>query len=251
MRLEGKSALISGGSRGIGAAIAQLFSEHGAQVVLGDLLEEEGKAVEYELQKSGAKASFVKLDVSSETSWQYAIDTVIQQSGKLDILVNNAAIRGLGGPEETTVEIWDAVMAVNMKGTFFGTKLAIAEMRKIGGGSIINMSSQMGIVGSSTSDSAYHASKGAIRIFTKSIAVQHAKEGIRVNSVHPGPILTPATKNRMSIGAGERETFLSNIPLGRIGTVQDVAYGVLYLASDESSFVTGSELVIDGGWIAQ
>ena len=251
MRLEGKSALISGGARGIGAAITQLFSKHGAQVVFGDLLEGEGKAVEYAIQKSGVNASFVKLDVVSEASWEYAIDTVVEQFGKLDILVNNAAIRGLGGPEETTVETWDAVMAVNMRGTFLGTKLAIPEMRKIGGGSIINMSSQMGVVGSNTSDSAYHASKGAIRIFTKSTAVQHAKEGIRVNSVHPGPILTPATKNRMGIGSYERETFLSNIPLGRIGTVQDVAYGVLYLASDESSFVTGSELVIDGGWIAQ
>lgn len=251
MRLKGKNALISGGARGIGASIARLFAEHGANVALGDLLEEEGKAVEAEIGRSGSGALFVTLDVSSEESWQRAIATTVEQFTRLDILVNNAAIRGEGGTEDTTQETWDAVMAVNVRGVFLGTKMAIREMRRVGGGSIINISSQMGIVGSSTSDSAYHASKGAIRTFTKSAAVRHAKDQIRVNSVHPGPILTPFTAHRMEIGAPEREDFISKIPIGRIGTAEDVAYGVLYLASDESSFVTGSELVIDGGWIAQ
>jgi NAD(P)-dependent dehydrogenase (short-subunit alcohol dehydrogenase family) len=251
MRLQGKSALITGGARGIGAAIARLFAENGADVVIGDILDEEGRQVEKELIESGSMGLFVNMDVSAEVSWQQAMNTVVDRCGKLDILVNNAAIRGPGGPEETTTEMWDTVMAINVKSVFLGTKLAIPEMRKIGGGSIINMSSQMGIVGSDTSDSAYHASKGAIRSFTKSMAIRFAKEGIRVNSIHPGPILTPFTANRLDAGAPERNAFLSKIPLGRIGTVEDVAYGALYLASDESSFVTGSELVIDGGWIAQ
>lgn len=251
LRLQGKSALITGGARGIGAAIVRLFAENGADVVIGDILNEEGRQIEKELTESGYMGLFVNMDVSSEMSWQKAVNAVAERFGKLDILVNNAAIRGPGGPEETTTEIWDTVMAVNVRSVFLGTKLAIPAMRKIGGGSIINMSSQMGIVGSDTSDSAYHASKGAIRSFTKSMAIRFAKDGIRVNSIHPGPILTPFTANRLDDGAPERDAFLSKIPLGRIGTVEDVAYGALYLASNESSFVTGSELIIDGGWLAQ
>ena len=251
MRLQDKSALISGGARGIGAAIARLFAEHGASVAFGDVLEEEGRQVEAEIQETGAEALFIPLDVSSEEAWQTAIAATVERFGKLDVLVNNAGIRGEGGAEDTSVESWDAVMAVNARGVFLGTKLAIPEMRRAGGGSIINISSQMGMVGSDTSSSAYHASKGAVRTFTKSAAIRHAREGIRVNSVHPGPILTPFTEGRMDIGAPDRELYISRIPMGRIGTAEEVAYGVLYLASDESSFVTGSELVIDGGWIAQ
>ncbi|MCZ6892324.1 MAG: glucose 1-dehydrogenase [Chloroflexi bacterium] len=251
MRLQDKSALISGGARGIGAAIARLFAEHGASVAFGDVLEEEGRQVEAEIQETGAEALFIPLDVSSEEAWQTAIAATVERFGKLDVLVNNAGIRGEGGAEDTSVESWDAVMAVNARGVFLGTKLAIPEMRRAGGGSIINISSQMGMVGSDTSGSAYHASKGAVRAFTKSAAIRHAREGIRVNSVHPGPILTPFTEGRMDIGAPNRELYISRIPMGRIGTAEEVAYGVLYLASDESSFVTGSELVIDGGWIAQ
>ena len=251
MRLQGKSALISGGGRGIGAAIARLFATEGAYVAFGDVLEEEGRQVEAEIQSTGAKTLFIPLDVSSEEAWQRAIAATVDRFGKLDVLVNNAGIRGEGGAEDTTVESWDAVMAVNARGVFLGTKLAIPEMRRAGGGSIINISSQMGMVGSETSGSAYHASKGAVRTFTKSAAIRHAREGIRVNSVHPGPILTPFTEGRMEVGAPDRELYISRIPMGRIGTAKEVAYGVLYLASDESSFVTGSELVIDGGWIAQ
>ena len=251
MRLQGKSALISGGARGIGAAIARLFAAEGAHVAFGDVLQEEGRQVEAEIQSTGAKALFIPLDVSSEEAWQRAIAATVDRFGKLDVLVNNAGIRGEGGAEDTSVESWDAVMAVNAKGVFLGTKLAIPEMRRAGGGSIINISSQMGMVGSETSGSAYHASKGAVRTFTKSTAIRHAREGIRVNSVHPGPILTPFTEGRMEVGAPDRELYISRIPMGRIGTAKEVAYGVLYLASDESSFVTGSELVIDGGWIAQ
>ncbi len=251
MRLQGKVSFISGGARGIGAAIARLFAENGASVAFGDILEEEGKQTEAQIQEAGAEALFIPLDVGSEEAWRRAISATIERFGKLDILVNNAGIRGPGGVEDTTVETWDAIMAVNARGVFLGAKVAIPEMRKAGGGSIINISSQLGIVGSDTSSPAYQASKGAVRTFTKSAAIRHAKDGIRVNSVHPGPILTPFTESRMATGAPERDGYILKIPIGRIGTPEDVAYGVLYLASDESSFVTGSELVIDGGWTAQ
>ena len=170
--------------------------------------------------------------------------------GRLDILVNNAGIARPGGVEDTTPQLWDEIMDINAKGVYLGTRVAIPEIRKAGGGSIINISSQMGIVGSDTTSPAYHASKGAVRTFTKAAAVLHAREGIRVNSVHPGPILTPMNQERFANEA-ERNRFISRVPLGRLGTAEEVAYGVLYLASDESSFVTGAELVIDGGWIAQ
>ena len=250
MRLQGKVAFISGGARGMGATEAQFFAREGARVAIGDILEEEGKQVEAQIQETGGEALFIRLDVTSEEEWRRAIAATVARFGGLDILVNNAGISRRGGLEDTSEETWDEVMDVNAKGVFLGTKMAIPEMRRAGGGSIINISSQMGIVGSETSNPAYHASKGAVRTFTKAAALLHAKDGIRVNSVHPGPILTPMSQERMADEA-ERSYTISWVPLGRIGRPEDVAFGVLYLASDESSFVTGAELVIDGGWIAQ
>ncbi len=250
MRLQGKVAFVSGGARGMGATEARLCAREGARVVIGDVLEAEGKQVEAEINETGGEALFIRLDVTSEEEWQQAVSATVQRFGRLDILVNNAGISRRDSLEETTVDTWDAVMAINAKGVFLGTKTAIPEMRRVGGGSIINISSQMGIVGSDSSSPAYHASKGAVRTFTKAAAIRHAAEGIRVNSVHPGPILTPMNQERLS-DESERQKSLSHIPLGRIGRPEDVAYGVLYLASDESSFVTGAELVIDGGWVAQ
>ncbi len=250
MRLQGKVAFISGGARGMGASEARLFVREGASVVIGDVLDDEGKQVEAEITESGGEVLYVHLDVTSEEEWQRAVAATIARFGRLDILVNNAGIGLRGGIEATSVEDWDEVMGVNAKGVFLGTKVAIPEMRKVGGGSIINISSQMAMVGSDRSGVAYHASKGAVRTFTKSAAIRHAKESIRVNSVHPGPVVTPMIEDRLS-DETERARLTSLIPLGRIGTPEDVAYGVLYLASDESAFVTGSELVIDGGWIAQ
>ena len=247
MRLEGKIALISGGSRGMGAFEAELFVKEGAKVVVGDVREKEGRAL---VDKIGGDAVFVRLDVTSESDWAAAVNEVVGRYGKLDILVNNAGISARGSIEEATVAEWDRVMDINAKGVFLGTRQAIPEMRKAGGGSIINISSQLGLVGMSESSPQYQASKGAVRIFTKSAAVQYAAEGIRVNSVHPGPIITSMTEARRS-DAAVQEMMISRIPLGRYGESEDVAYGVLYLASDESSFVTGSELVIDGGWTAQ
>ena len=250
MRLEGKVAFISGGARGMGETEARLFAENGAKVAIGDVLEAEGRQVAADISASGGDALFVPLDVTSDSDWERAIAATVERYGRLDVLVNNAGISGRGMVEDTTVEDWERVMDVNAKGVFLGTRYAIPEMQKAGGGSIINISSQLGLVGTDNSSPQYQASKGAVRIFTKTTAIQYAPDGIRANSVHPGPIVTPMTEVRRADPA-TRELMLSRIPLARYGQPMDVAYGVLYLASDESSFVTGSELVIDGGWTAR
>ena len=247
MRLEGKVALISGGARGMGAEEALLFAREGARVVIGDVLEE-GRDIAAQI--GGGQAIFVRLDVTRESDWQRAVSMAEEVYKRLDILVNNAGVSATGGIEDTTVEEWDRVMEVNAKGVFLGTKHAIPAMQRSGGGSIINISSQLGIVAMNESSPQYIASKGAVRLLTKSTALQYAADNIRCNSVHPGPIVTPMTQGRRSDEA-VRELMESRIPLGRYGEAIDVAYGVLYLASDEASFMTGSELVIDGGWVAQ
>ena len=240
MRLEGKVALISGGAQGQGAVEAAMFAREGAKVVIGDVLDAEG----------GGDALYVHLDVTSEEQWRQAVDTAVSSFGKLDILVNNAAIWRGGRVEETTVEEWDAIMGVNAKGVFLGSKVAIPEMRKAGGGSIINISSTAGLVGGPRS-SAYPASKGAVRLLTKSTAIQYGKEGIRCNSIHPGPIDTAMLRGIWEAYPESQPHSLGATAIERLGTSEDIAYGALYLASDESSFVTGSELVIDGGLTAQ
>jgi len=250
MRLAGKVALISGGARGIGAATARLFAREGARVVIGDLLEAEGRRVEAELAGPAGPALYVPLDVTNESDWARAVATAGSRFGRLDILVNNAGIGGGGRLEDTRVEDWNRVMDVNAKGVFLGTKAAIPALRGAGGGSIVNISSQLGLVGMDDSSPQYQASKGAVRLLTKLTALQYAKERIRANSVHPGPIITPMTEGRRADPA-ILARMTSRIPLGRYGDAEEVAYGVLYLASDESRFVTGSELVIDGGWTAQ
>ena len=249
MRLEGKVALITGGARGQGAAEARMFAREGAKVVIADVLDPDGMAVAAEINELGGDATYVHLDVSSEDDWQQAIVEAVSAYGKLDVLVNNAAIWRGGLILETSSEQWDTVLDVNAKGVFLGTKQAIPEMRKAGGGSIINISSVAGLVGSRTS-SAYSASKGAVRLFTKSTAVQYGAENIRANSIHPGPIDT-AMGDQVWPDAGTREEAIGRTVLKRIGTPEDIANGALFLASDESSFMTGSELVIDGGSTAQ
>ena len=250
MRLVGKVAVISGAARGMGAAEARLFAREGARVVIGDVLEAEGAAIEAEISAKGGEAVFVRLDVTRESDWAQAVASTVQRFGKLDVLVNNAGIGGVGRVDETATEAWDRVMEVNAKGVFLGTRAAIPAMRGAGGGSIINISSQLGLVGMDDSSPQYTASKGAVRLLTKTTALQYARDGIRCNSVHPGPIVTPMTERRRAEPA-VYQRMLSRIPLGRYGEPDEVAYGVLYLASDESAFVTGSELVIDGGWTAQ
>ena len=243
-------ALISGGARGMGAAEALLFAREGARVVLGDILDAEGERVEAEITGKGGEAVYVRLDVTSEADWERAVATALGRFGRLDVLVNNAGIGGGSRIEETTEALWDQVMAVNAKGVFLGTKAAIPAIRRAGGGSIVNISSQLGLVGFEDSSPQYTASKGAVRLLTKTTALQYARDGIRANSVHPGPIVTPMTERRRADPA-TYQRMVSRIPLGRYGEPDEVAYAVLYLASDESSFVTGSELVIDGGWTAQ
>jgi len=253
-RLDGKVAIISGGARGMGATEVRMFCGEGAKVVFGDILDDLGRRVEAEIRELGGEAAYVHLDVTSAADWGRAIEAAESRYGRLDILVNNAGVtvrsKHMEILEETTEQEWDRVMDVNAKGVFLGTKYAIPAMRRVGGGSIVNISSVAGMVGSWTRSYAYSASKGAVRIFTKVTAVQHAKDGIRANSVHPGPIDTPIAEdvNSDPVLLAER---LKTVPLNRVAPPEAVAYGVLYLASDESSFVTGAELAIDGGLTAQ
>ena len=250
MRLEGKVAIISGGARGMGAAEAKLFAREGAKVIICDVLEDEGRQTEAEINEVGGDAVFVKLDVTSQDEWENAVNTAIERFGKLDILVNNAGIIVQSTIEDMTVELGDKVMDVNAKGVFLGTKTAIPHMKEAGGGSIVNISSISGIVGQDNVNAGYNASKGAVRIFTKAAAVQYAKENIRVNSIHPGPIATPMTAEGRS--DPERVALTAErTPLGRYGEPEEVANAVLFLASDEASYVTGSEIVVDGGYTAQ
>ena len=246
MRLAGKVALISGGARGMGAAEARMFAREGAKVIIGDVLEAEGRQVEAEITEAGGEARFVHLDVTSEESWDAAVQAAVARFGKLDVLVNNAGIVARGHLLDSSLDEWNRVMNVNSTGVYLGTKTAIPEMLKAGGGSIVNISSMSGMVGQDYVQPAYNASKGAVRIFTKSVAVQYARQGIRINSVHPGPIDTPMAGARLTDAELQRQAD-ERSPMGRTAHPDEVAYGVLFLASDEASFMTGSELVIDGG----
>ena len=249
-RLDGKVALISGGARGQGAREVEVFASEGAKVVFGDILDHEGQAVEEKISSAGGEASYLHLDVTGDEDWQRAVDLAEARYGKLDILVNNAGIARSENVEDTTEELWERVMSINTTGVFLGTRKAIPAMRRAGGGSIINLSSVAGLVGRRWAGAAYSASKGAVRIFSKATAMQYAPDRIRCNSIHPGPIQTlmlGVTDNDPTLMA----TRLAEIPLGRIGTVDDVASGALFLASDESSWITGIELTIDGGVTAQ
>ena len=256
MRLEGKVALISGAASGVegelmgfGGAAARMFCSEGAKVVLGDINTEGGERTAEQIRAAGGDAIFVKLDVTQEQDWIDAVAATVAAYGTLNVLVNNAGSGARYTVEETTEEAWDGQMDVHGKGTFLGTKYAIPEMLKAGGGSIVNISSIYGLVGSPTS-TAYHAGKGAIRLLTKSTAIQYAVDNIRANSIHPGYCRTPLTARSYE---NERHfTWINEqIPVGRVGNADDIAYGIVFLASDESSFMTGSELVIDGGTTAQ
>ena len=244
-RLDGKVALISGGARGQGATEAKLFAREGAKVVLGDIRDEAGKQVEAEIRAAGGEATYMHLDVTSDADWVEAVGTAITRYGKLDILVNNTGIVIWKRLEETSEAEWDHIMAVNAKGVFLGTKHAIPALRRAGGGSMVNISSTAGLRGSAGL-AAYIATKGAVRLLTKATALEHVQDNIRCNSVHPGGVDTPMVQDAPVDLARQGRT-----PMGRRATPEEIAYGVLYLASDESSFMTGSELVIDGGRTAQ
>ena len=233
----------------MGAVEAELFTSHGAKVVLGDVLVEEGQMTAEKIVEQGGEAHFQPLDVTDEAQWSSIVEETVSRFGRIDVLVNNAGIYRVASIEETPVDMVRQILEVNVTGVFLGTKAVIPQMRNQGGGSIINISSTAGLAGSANS-SAYQASKGAVRIFTKSTAIEHVSAGIRANSVHPGMIDTDMITILLK-DPEERRQRISTVPLGRIGTAMDVAYAVLYLASDESSFVTGAELVVDGGRTAQ
>mgnify|MGYP002401232329 CR=1 FL=1 len=248
MRLQNKSALITGAASGMGESTARIFAREGAKLVLTDVLDPEGEAVAASIRAAGGDAVFIHHDVTREADWQKAIEAVTARHGRLDIVVNNAGISG-GLPDKLDVAAFDRLMAVNARGTFLGMKFAIEHMRDSGGGSIVNVSSISGIVGQDFVHMGYNGAKGAIRTMTKSAAVQFGPAGIRVNSVHPG-IMPPMRTSQTSADPAIRARVLEGVPLRRAGRIEEVAYAVLFLASDEASYITGAELVVDGGLIA-
>ena len=249
MRLEGKVALVTGAAAGIGAAVARRFAAEGASVAMTDVRTGQGAALSEALNADGQRTCFVPLDVVSESQWAAAVARTTEAFGGPTVLVNNAGIYARRLIGETSAGEWDRMMEVNAKGVFLGVKAVVPAMRAAGGGSIVNLSSVAGLLGSGYS-SDYNASKGAVRILTKCAAIQHAKDNIRCNSVHPAPIDTDMGWEALPEGE-IREQRLREIPLARVGTPEEVANAVLFLASDEASYITGSELVVDGGFTAR
>ena len=250
MRLKDKVAIVTGAANGMGAATARMFAREGAKaVIVADVADDKGKAVVADIAKAGGRGSFMRLDVTDEAGWKSVVDATVAAHGKLDVLVNNAGISGSAAEDFFDTGLWNKLMAINATGVFLGTKYAIAAMKKSGGGSIINLSSVSGIVGQDGVHVGYNASKGAVRLLTKSMAVQHGRDGIRVNSVHPG-LMPPMTTSGRTADPATRAKMVGRMPLGRAGEVDEVAYAILFLASDEASYVTGTELVVDGGWTA-
>ena len=254
-RVQDKVCLVTGASLGIGKAISQRLAEEGGKVILTDIKDEEGKKVVNEIRDNGGECAYYHLDVSKEEEVKEVFSEIQKQYGRIDVLVNNAGISGANKPtHEVTKEEWDQVIGINVNGVFYCTKYAIPAMREAGGGSIINLSSIYGII-SSPDLPPYHASKGAVRLMTKTDTMFYAKENIRVNSIHPGFIWTPLVEElakRSGQGVDEfRKQLDKSHPIGHVGEPDDIAWGAVYLASDESKFVTGSELVIDGGYTAK
>ena len=253
-RVKGKVAIVTGGASGIGKSTCLLFSSESASVAVTDITDDAGREVVTEINKSGGIAEYWHMNVTNENEVDKVFSEINQRFGKINILVNNA---GISGPPKAThelsVEEWDRVIQINLKGVFLCTKYVIKYMQMAGGGSIVNMSSMLGLIGGE--DPAYHAAKGGVRLMTKSDATIYAKDNIRANSVHPGYILTPLFRGIAGRNPKGAETFMKElaeeIPLGRLGTPEDVSKGILFLASDESSYITGTEMIIDGGYILQ
>ena len=249
MRLEGKVAIITGGASGMGAEECRIFAREGAKVVIADVSDDLGRQVEAEIAESGGDAMFMHLDVTSEDAWNDAVNATVERYGKVDILVNNAGISSTHNPDYMSTEAWDNFMAINARGVFLGMKSVIPQMQAVGGGSIVNISSISGIVGNVGNHMGYNASKGAVRIVTKSAAVQYAQDGIRVNSVHPG-VMPPMRSSSTARDPVLRGGLLDIVPMRRRGRTDEVGNAVLFLASDEASYITGAELVVDGGLTA-
>jgi len=251
MRMKEKVALVTGAAGGMGAATARLFAREGAKaVIVADVLDKDGEEVVSAINKAGGKASYMHLDVTDEAAWKTTVDKIVASHGGLDVLVNNAGISGSAEQDLYDTAAWNRLMGINATGVFLGMKHGIAAMRKGNRkGSVINLSSVSGIVGQGYIHVGYNASKGAVRLITKAAAAQHGKEGIRVNSVHPG-LMPPMRTSGRTADPVTRAKTLKGVPLGRAGEVDEVANAILFLASDESSYVTGAELVVDGGWTA-
>jgi NAD(P)-dependent dehydrogenase (short-subunit alcohol dehydrogenase family) len=242
-RFEGRVALVTGGASGIGKATAKRIAGEGGAVVIADLQDEAGRAVVDEIERDGGSARYVHLDVTDEQGWVDAVKETVEAFGGLDVLVNNAGIGDTEPIEVTTMDTWNKVVAVTQTSVFLGLKAAGEALKKSGHGSVVNISSMYGIVGSGVSP-AYHAAKGAVRLLTKTVALGWAKEGVRVNSVHPGYIDTPI------LGDTDRGLLIGATPMGRLGQPEEIASMITFLASDEASFATGGEFVVDGGYTA-
>jgi NAD(P)-dependent dehydrogenase (short-subunit alcohol dehydrogenase family) len=248
MRLAGKIALVTGAAHGMGEAMARLFAREGARVILADILDDEGRAIAAAINSSGGHALYLHLDVQDEAQWTEVMREVITRYGRLDVLVNNAGISG-AVPDRLDLAHFDRMMAVNLRGTFLGVKFAIEEMRKTGGGSIVNFSSISGLIGQEFVHMGYNAAKAGIHVMTKSAAVQFGRDRIRVNSVHPG-MMPPMRTSVTAADPAVRARALAAVPLGRAGTAEEAAYAALFLASDEASYITGTEIIVDGGYTA-
>lgn len=249
MRLENKVALITGAASGMGASMARIFAGEGAKVVAADMLEEEGRSIVADITRANGAAIFHRLDVASEGEWRSAVEATLAAYGRLDILVNDAGLSGSAVEDLFETAAWDRLMAVNARGVFLGMKFAIPVMKAQGGGSIVNISSISGITGQHHVHVGYNASKGAVRTLTKAAAVQHGADNIRVNSVHPG-LMPPMRTSGRTADPEVRARMLRQVPLGRAGRAEEVAHAVLFLASDEASYITGAELWVDGGYLA-
>ena len=249
MRLENKVALITGAASGMGASMARIFAREGAKVVVADVLEEEGRGIAAEITQANGAAIFRRLDVSNEMEWKAAVDATLAEFKQLDILVNDAGLSGSAVEDLFDTAAWDRLMAVNARGVFLGMKFAIPIMKAAGGGAIVNISSISGITGQHHVHVGYNASKGAVRTLTKAAAVQHGRDNIRVNSVHPG-LMPPMRSSGRTADPSIRTEMLKQVPMGRAGRVEEVANAVLFLASDEASYITGAELWVDGGYLA-
>ncbi len=248
MRLKDKVAILTGAASGMGAATAKMFAAEGATVIVTDLAVDDGAAVADDIAAAGGEARFLKLDVASETDWARVVSETVSAYGRIDILINNAGISG-SHPDQLNTTTWDEQMNIYAKGVFLGMQAVIPVMQQAGRGSIVNISSISAFVGQAYVHMGYNAAKGAVRVATKSAAVQFAADGIRVNSVHPG-IMPPMRNAMMSADPEGRRTRIAAVPARRAGRVEEVAYANLFLASDEASYITGIELPVDGGYLA-
>ncbi len=249
MRLDGKIAIVTGAASGMGAEEVRLFAREGATVVATDVAEARGREVAGDIVASGGKATFMRHDVASEDDWSAVVSRTVEREGRVDVLVNNAGFTGSSTEDSMDLGAFDTLMDVNLRGVFLGMRAVIPVMRGQGGGSIVNISSISGNIGQDVVHVGYNATKGGVRLVTKAAAVQNGGDGIRVNSVHPG-IMPPMRTARLTADPALRERWMARIPLGRAGEPIEVANAVLFLASDEASYITGAELYVDGGYLA-